>query len=161
MKQNLAAGLVMCRKANGTLQYFLVHPGGPYYARKDAGVWSIPKGIPEKGEDLMQAAQREFFEETGIKSSPPFHDIGTVRQKGGKVVQAWAFRGSWDPESGITCNTFTLEWPPRSGRMMEFPEVDRARWMAYDEAVSMINPAQVPFLDRAKRAMGTAPHGDF
>lgn len=158
MKQNLAAGLVMCRNANGTLQYFLVHPGGPFYAKKDAGVWSIPKGIPEEGEDLIQTAQREFFEETGIRASPPFHDIGTVRQKGGKIVQAWAFLGSWDPASGITCNTFTLEWPPRSGRMTDFPEVDRARWMAYDEAVSMINPAQVPFLDRAKHAMETASH---
>lgn len=103
MKQNLAAGLLMYRDANGTLQYFLVHPGGPYFTMKDAGVWSIPKGIPEEGEDLMQAAQREFFEETGIKAVEPFQDIGTVRQKGGKVVQAWAFEGSWDPDSGITC----------------------------------------------------------
>lgn len=153
MKQNLAAGLLMYTDANGTLQYFLVHPGGPYFTKKDAGVWSIPKGIPEEGEDLMQAAQREFFEETGIRALEPFHDIGTVRQKGGKVVQAWAFEGSWDPGSGITCNNFSLEWPPRSGRMMEFPEVDKARWMPYEEAINMINPAQIPFLDRLKHVM--------
>lgn len=155
MKQNLAAGLLMCRHVNGGLQFFLVHPGGPFYKNKDAGVWSIPKGIPEEGEDLMQAAQREFLEETGLRSTAPFYDIGTVKQKGGKVVHGWAFRGSWDPESGITCNNFSLEWPPRSGRMMDFPEVDKARWMEYGEAVRMINPAQIPFLDRTKEMMGT------
>jgi predicted NUDIX family NTP pyrophosphohydrolase len=150
MTSNIAAGLLMCRVSNGLLEYFLVHPGGPFYKNKDAGVWSIPKGIPEEGEDLMQTAQREFVEETGIKPIPPFHDLGTIKQKGGKTVRAWAFVGSWDPVNGISCNTFSLQWPPRSGKMVQFPEVDRALWTDYGMAVSLINPAQVPFLDRAK-----------
>lgn len=150
MNQNLAAGLLMCRFSEGVLQYFLVHPGGPYYAKKDAGVWTIPKGLPEDSEELIDTARREFFEETGIGSSPPFHNIGTVKQKGGKVVHAWTFLGNWDPETGITCNNFSLEWPPRSGKMVEFPEMDKAKWMDHEEATTMINPAQIPFLDRAK-----------
>ena len=152
MNQNLAAGLLMCKISLKVLQYFLVHPGGPYYVRKDAGIWTIPKGLPEPGEALIDTARREFLEETGIRPNPPFHEIGTVKQKGGKVVYAWTFLGDWDPASGITCNTFTLEWPPKSGKTAAFPEVDKARWMVYEEAVTMINPAQVPFLGRAKEA---------
>jgi predicted NUDIX family NTP pyrophosphohydrolase len=154
MNQNLAAGLLMCRISEGVVQYFLVHPGGPFYVKKDAGVWTIPKGLPEDGEDLIDTARREFFEETGLKSNPPYHDIGTVKQKGGKVVHAWTFLGDWNPEAGITCNNFTLEWPPRSGKMVEFPEMDKAKWMDYEEAKRMINPAQIPFLDRAKEMHG-------
>ena len=149
MKRNLAAGLLMCRVSNGVLHYFLVHPGGPYYKNKDAGVWSIPKGIPEDGEDLIHTAQREFFEETGIKATPPLHEIGTIKQKGGKEVHAWSFTGKWDPETGIDCNNFSLEWPPHSGKIVEFPEVDKAMWMDYAKAISMIIPEQVPFMDRA------------
>lgn len=158
MKQHLAAGLLMCNHLTGTVQFFLVHPGGPYYANKDAGVWTIPKGIPEENEELMDTARREFFEETGIPSRPPFHDIGTVKQKGGKVVHAWTFLGEWDPATGISCNNFTMEWPPRSGKMGEFPEMDRGKWMDYEEARRMINAAQIPFLDRAKALyLGSAP----
>lgn len=158
MKQDLAAGLLMCNLQEGSLQYFLVHPGGPYYANKDAGAWTIPKGIPEENEELIDTARREFFEETGIIPGPPFRDIGSVKQKGGKVVHAWTFLGSWDPDTGISCNRFTMEWPPRSGKMMEFPEMDKGKWMGYDEAKSMINPAQIPFLDRAKALYaGSAP----
>jgi predicted NUDIX family NTP pyrophosphohydrolase len=152
MKPNLAAGLLMCRISAETPEYFLVHPGGPFFKNKDAGVWSIPKGIPEEAETFLVAAQREFFEETGIKPTPPFHEIGTVKQKGGKVVYAWTFLGAWDPRDGIKCNTFPLEWPPRSGKIVNFPEVDKGRWMEYAEAIRMINPAQIPFLERAKAA---------
>src|SRR5688572_27207668 len=155
MKRNLAAGLLMCRVSEGVLQYFLVHPGGPFYKNKDAGVWSIPKGIPEEGEDLIDTAQREFFEETGIKAIRPFHEIGTIKQKGGKEVHAWTFRGKWDPETGINCNNFSLEWPPRSGKMVDFPEVDKAMWMDYAKAIAMIISEQVPFLDRAATILNT------
>jgi len=150
MNHHIAAGLLMCSVSEGIVHYFLVHPGGPFYAKKDAGVWTIPKGLPEEEEDLMDTARREFLEETGITPGPPFHDIGTVKQKGGKVVHAWSFLGDWDPDKGITCNTFILEWPPRSGKMAEFPEMNKAKWMDYAEATRMINPAQIPFLDRAK-----------
>lgn len=149
MKENVAAGLLMCRLSSGPLEYFLVHPGGPFYKNRNEGVWSIPKGLPEEGEDLMATARREFFEETGIISSPPFHELGAVRQKGGKLVHAWTFEGDWDPASGIQCNTFSLEWPPRSGKKMEFPEVDKAKWMDFNEAVTLILPAQLPLLERA------------
>jgi predicted NUDIX family NTP pyrophosphohydrolase len=154
MKQNLAAGLLMWRETDGNAEYFLVHPGGPFFKSKDVGVWSIPKGIPEEGEGLLDTAQREFFEETGIHPSPPFRDIGSVRQKGGKLVHAWMFSGAWDPQTGIKCNTFALEWPPRSGKIVNFPEVDRARWMDYHEATRMINSAQIPFLEKARALHG-------
>jgi predicted NUDIX family NTP pyrophosphohydrolase len=151
MAENLAAGLLMCRLSNGVLEYFLVHPGGPYYKNKDPGVWSIPKGIPEGTEELIHTAQREFFEETGIKPEPPFYDIGFIRQKAGKMVHAWTFCGAWNPENGISCNHFLLEWPPDSGRNVEFPEVDKARWMIYAEAITHIIPEQIPLLDRAQK----------
>ena len=146
----------MCRLSQDALQFFLVHPGGPFYTKREAGVWTIPKGLPEDGEELIQTAQREFFEETGIKATPPFFPLGTVRQKSGKVVHAWTFRGEWEPETGIHCNTFSLEWPPHSGKKMDFPEVDKARWMEFDEAVAMILPAQLPFLERARAVFARA-----
>ena len=151
MKSNVAAGLLMCRLSGGQLEYFLVHPGGPFFLRKDIGAWSIPKGIPEEGENLMDTAQREFFEETGLKPIPPFISIEHIKQKGGKVVHAWAFLGSWDSQAGIKCNTFTMEWPPRSGNQAEFPEVDKAQWANYTEASRLIRPEQIPFLDRAQK----------
>ncbi len=141
----------MCRIPHGIPEYFLVHPGGPFYKNRDGGVWTIPKGLPEKGEDFLETAEREFFEETGIRPKPPFRELGTIRQKGGKVVHAWTFLGEWQPESGIQCNTFSLEWPPHSGKKMDFPEVDKARWMEFDEATRMILPAQFPLLERAKK----------
>jgi predicted NUDIX family NTP pyrophosphohydrolase len=148
--QNISAGLLMCRfYSTHTLQFFLVHPGGPFYTNKNEGVWSIPKGIPNENEDLLAAAQREFKEETGIIPGEPFIPLDSVKQKGGKIVHAWAFIGEWNAESGIVSNTFKLEWPPRSGKFQEFPEQDRAEWMDYDTAVKHINPAQVAFLDRA------------
>ena len=158
MTSNIAAGLLMCRWSRDQLQFFLVHPGGPYFKSKDAGVWSIPKGIPEPGEELLAAAQREFNEETGLQSKPPFHPLGTIRQKGGKVVHGWTFAGEWNPDDGITCNTFEIEWPPRSGRFQEFPEQDRAAWMNFEEAKNHINPHQVPFLERAVQLQSKISH---
>jgi predicted NUDIX family NTP pyrophosphohydrolase len=146
----VAAGLLMCRKTGKEVEYFLVHPGGPFFQKKEYGVWTIPKGLPDENEDLLATAQREFFEETGIKASPPFYDIGKIRQKGGKTVHAWAFSGSWVPDTGILCNTFTLEWPPRSGKKVEFPEVDKAGWFTRASASTLMIPEQIPFLERAR-----------
>lgn len=154
MATNLAAGLLMCRKLGNALEYFLVHPGGPFFKNKNEGVWTIPKGIPEGEETLVIAAQREFFEETGIKPSPPLLEIGFIKQKGGKVVHAWTFVGAWNEEDGISCNTFSMEWPPRSGKRVEFAEVDKGSWMNYDNAVKHIIAEQIPFLDSAKKIYG-------
>lgn len=139
----------MCRKKDNALQFFLVHPGGPFYATKDKGVWSIPKGLPNEGEELLSTAQREFQEETGLVAKPPFHELGYIRQKGGKIVHAWAFAGEWDPNNGIRSNTFKIEWPPQSGEFRDFPEQDRAEWMTIEMARESINPAQIQFLERA------------
>ena len=150
--QNIAAGLLMCKIEKGTLHFFLVHPGGPFFKNKDAGAWSIPKGIPESTEkDLLMIATREFLEETGITPSEPYEAIGHVQQKAGKIVHAWTFLGEWDPAAGIKSNTFPLEWPPKSGKFQQFPEMDKGAWFTYEEAISKINPAQVAFLDRAKK----------
>jgi predicted NUDIX family NTP pyrophosphohydrolase len=126
----------------------LVHPGGPFWAKKDAGAWSIPKGEYVDGEeDPLACARREFEEELGTPAPGDLVPLGEVRQKSGKRVTAWAAAGDLDP-TGVASNTFTMEWPPRSGRMQEFPEIDRAAWFALDEAREKINPAQAAFLDR-------------
>ena len=109
------------------LQVLLAHPGGPYFVSKDDGAWSIPKGEPEPDEDLLLTAQREFEEETGLKPTGPFIPLKPIQQKGGKIVHAWAFKGDCDPAT-LKSNTFTMEWPPNSGRQMEFPEIDRAEF---------------------------------
>ena len=143
-----SAGILLYRHGEAGLEVLLVHPGGPFWARKDLGAWSIPKGEHEEGEDARAAALREFAEELGSPPSPAdLDDLGTVRQKAGKVVQAWALEGDLDA-GAVRSNTFTLQWPPRSGRMQEFPEVDRAQWFALDDARERINPAQAAFLDR-------------
>jgi predicted NUDIX family NTP pyrophosphohydrolase len=149
-----SAGLLMCRKQNDSLEFFLVHPGGPYYMKKNEGVWSIPKGIPDDGEDLLLAAQREFYEETCLAPHPPFYSLGSLKTKAGKIIHAWTFLGEWDSSQKITSNTFPMEWPPRSGKRIMIPEVDRAEWMTFEKAVKMINPNQIPFLERAKEALG-------
>ena len=137
-----SAGLLMYRIEDGTLQVLLAHPGGPLFKNKDEGAWTIPKGEVEAGEDLFEAAKREFEEETGINPTGPFTALTPVMQKGGKVVHAWAFQCDCDP-SDIVSNTFTMEWPPRSGRQMEFPEIDRADFFDVVEASRKINPAQL------------------
>ena len=151
---NVAAGLLMCRKPKDELEFFLVHPGGPFYVKKNEGVWSIPKGLPENGEDLLTAAQREFFEETGVKPSPPFESLGFVKLKSGKAIHAWSFTGEWDSSKGIVSNIFKMEWPPSSKKFINIPEVDRAEWMPLEKAEKLINPQQVPFLTRAQLIYG-------
>ena len=139
---------MLFRRAEGALEVLLVHPGGPFWARRDAGAWSVPKGEYGPDEDAFDAARREFEEELG--AAPPDGqalDLGEIKQKGGKLVCAWAIEGDLDP-SGIESNTFTLEWPPRSGRMRSFPEVDRAEWFTPEAAREKINPGQATLLDR-------------
>lgn len=151
-KQNIAAGLLMCRIQANEVEFFLVHPGGPFFKNKDEGVWSIPKGIPEHtSEELLAAALREFEEETGITPKGDFKSIGWIQQKAGKIVHAWTFLGEWDPATGIKSNLFSIEWPPKSGKLQQFPEMDRAAWLTYSDAAMKINPAQLPFLDRARK----------
>lgn len=148
-----SAGLLMYRMRPGGVEVFLVHPGGPFWAKKDAGAWSIPKGEYAGGEDPLAAARREFAEETGIVPQGTFVELGEVRQAGGKVVAGWAFEGDCDP-AAIRSNTFTLEWPPGSGRSREFPEVDRAGWFGPDAAAEKILAGQLPFLERLARTLG-------
>jgi predicted NUDIX family NTP pyrophosphohydrolase len=136
---------VLLRRSSG--EVLLVHPGGPLWARRDAGAWSIPKGEYVDGEDAIVAARREFLEELGVEPPSELRDLGTVRQKNGKEVRAYLGEGDLDVDA-VVSNTFTIEWPPRSGRMASFPEIDRAGWFSVDEARSKLNPAQVEFLDR-------------
>jgi predicted NUDIX family NTP pyrophosphohydrolase len=143
-----SAGILLYRRSGADVEVLLVHPGGPFWAKKDAGAWSIPKGEYEDGEDARACALREFSEELG--APPPdgeLVDLGEVRQKAGKIVTAWALEGDADADQ-IRSNTFTMEWPPRSGQTKEFPEIDRAQWFALDEARTRILPAQAPLLDR-------------
>jgi predicted NUDIX family NTP pyrophosphohydrolase len=143
----LSAGLVMYRKSESLPEVYLVHPGGPFWAKKEEGAWTIPKGLIEEGESKLEAAKREFAEETSIIPSGPFIDLGEIRQKSGKQVYAWAFEGDCDPPP-IKSNTFTLEWPPKSGRISEFPEVDQGKFFGIMEARRKINPQQVEFINR-------------
>lgn len=142
----VSAGLLMYRLVGGEVQFLLVHPGGPYFRHKDEGAWSIPKGEREPDEDPLAAAIREFGEEVGFAPTGPFLPLTPVRQKGGKTVHAWAFEGDCDP-GAIVCNTFAIEWPPRSGRHEAFPEIDRAGFFGLEEAVRKINAGQVPLID--------------
>lgn len=143
-----SAGLLMYRSINSQLEFFLIHPGGPFYKNKNEGVWSIAKGIPDDNEDLLLAAQREFQEETGITPMGPFMELGQAKTKSGKIIHAWAFAGTWNESDGIKSNTFLLEWPPKSGKKTEVPEADRAKWCNYKEAYELINPQQRIFLDK-------------
>ena len=143
-----SAGILLYRSTHGESEVLLVHPGGPFWARKDAGAWSIPKGEHGDDEDPQACARREFEEETGTALAPgALADLGTVKLKSGKVVAAWAAEGDLDPDA-ITSNTFEMEWPPRSGRTQAFPEVDRAGWFGLEEAREKLNPAQAAFIDR-------------
>ena len=142
-----SAGLLMYRRNNRRLEVFLVHPGGPLWAKKDLGAWSIAKGEYAEGELPLEAARREFEEETGFVATGDFLELGAVQQAGGKVVSAWAFEGDCDPGKLIS-NRCEIEWPPRSGRQIEIPEVDRASWFSIAEAKERILKSQVPFLER-------------
>ncbi|HEV2245751.1 MAG TPA: NUDIX domain-containing protein [Terriglobia bacterium] len=142
----LSAGLMMYRIRGGRVELLLVHPGGPFWNKKDAGAWSIPKGEISAEEDELEAARREFFEETGVLPKGEFRLLGEIVQKGGKVVRAWAFEGDYAPAT-LKSNTFTMEWPPRSGKQQEFPEIDRAAFFTPEEARKRINPAQAKFID--------------
>lgn len=143
----LSAGLLMYRRTENDLEVLLVHPGGPFFAKKDDGAWSIPKGEAAEGEDLLATACREFEEETGIRPAGPFRKLAPVKLKSGKVVHAWAFEGNCDPAT-VRSNTFTMEWPPRSGRKQEFPEIDRAAFFPLEEAARKINPGQLALLEQ-------------
>ncbi len=146
-----SAGLIMYRRVSG-LEVFLVHPGGPHFAKKDLGIWTIPKGEYLEDELPLDAAKREFHEETGFPVSGPFLDLGSITQKGGKIVTAWAFEGNCDPAKMIS-NHCEVEWPPRSGRMIEIPEADRGAWFSIDEAKEHIKETQIPLLDRLLTAL--------
>lgn len=148
MGKRLSAGLLMFRRSNNDLEFLLAHPGGPYFQERDEGWWTIPKGLSEPNEDLLQTAIREFQEETGIVSQPPYLALGNVKQKGGKVVHAWAFAGDWQECDRFQCNSFRMEWPPNSGKFQQFPEVDQIAWMDTDTALRKINQAQATFIHR-------------
>lgn len=147
----------MVRKAEEGLEVLLVHPGGPYFRNKDDGAWTVPKGEVAEGEDLLTRAQTEFEEELGIPAPAAANwiELGSVKQKGGKTVHAWAFEGNLPDAFVIVSNTFDLEWPPRSGRILQFPEIDRAEFFSREKAREKINEAQVAFLDRLVEALQT------
>jgi predicted NUDIX family NTP pyrophosphohydrolase len=146
MPTKASAGVLLYRRRASGLEVFLVHPGGPFWARKDVGAWSIPKGEIEPGESPIDAARREFAEETGSVVAGTFASLGWVRMRSGKVVHAWAVEGEIDADT-IRSNVFTLEWPPRSGRRRQYPEADRAAWFPLDEARRRILAAQSPLID--------------
>jgi predicted NUDIX family NTP pyrophosphohydrolase len=151
-----SAGILLFRRNGGGPEFLLVHPGGPFWKKRDQGAWTIPKGGIEEGEDPRDCALREFAEELG---APPeltpqeLIELGSVRQRAGKVVEAWAAEAEFDPTT-LASNTFSLEWPPRSGREQDFPEVDRAEWFGVEEARRKILPAQTDFLDRVLEHLG-------
>lgn len=146
MTQKASAGLLLYRRSREGVEVLLVHPGGPYWVRKDDGAWSIPKGECKTGEDLLPAARREFEEETGVAVDGEFRALAAARLRGGKVVHAWALEQDL-PLDGLASTTFDMEWPPRSGRMQSFPEVDRYGWFALDDARAKINEGQRALLD--------------
>jgi predicted NUDIX family NTP pyrophosphohydrolase len=148
-----SAGLLMYRhNADGVLEVLLAHPGGPFWQAKDDGAWTLPKGEYEDTEEPLAAAQREFIEETGFAVTPPFIPLGEVVQKSGKRIAAWAFAGECET-SRLRCNTFEMEWPPRSGRRQSYPEIDRVAWLEPEAAERKINPAQRPLLTRLDKAL--------
>ena len=153
-----SAGLLLYRRREGRLEVLLVHPGGPLWAQKDAGAWSIPKGEHGPEEDPLAAARREFAEETGFTATGPFLPLTPLKQKSGKLIQAFACEGEAAP-GDLTSNTFTLEWPPHSGSMKEFPEVDRAAWFSLAEALEKIHPGQAGFLEELARLLGKISGG--
>lgn len=151
-----SAGLLLYRHGRGGLEVFLAHPGGPFWAKKDAGAWTIPKGLMEVGEDPLATACREFEEETGIGPEPPFLPLGSIRLKTGKVIHAWAWLGDADA-AAIRSNIARAEWPRRSGRWIQFPEVDRCAWFDPATARKKMNPAQAELIDRLEHLLAHPP----
>lgn len=154
MAKKSTAGLLLYRRVGG-LEVFLIHPGGPFWAKKELGAWSLPKGEIDEGEEPLDAAKREFTEETGFAIDGEFHPLEPIKQSGGKLVFAWAVEGDCDPAQ-LCSNLFSMEWPPRSGKTQEFPEVDRGAWFDIAEARKRILPAQAPFLDQLLAIMREA-----
>jgi len=150
--RNISAGLLLYRRPRGALELFLAHPGGPFWRGRDLGAWTIPKGLVTPGEQLIDAARREFEEETGIVPQEPFLPLGSVRQKAGKVIHAWAWEGDADPAT-IVSNTTSCEWPRGSGRSLTYPEVDRCAWFEPGAARTRLNPAQAELIDRLEAAL--------
>lgn len=152
MAKKLSAGILLYRKQEGAIEVFLVHPGGPFWAKKDDGAWSIPKGEYSEGEDALTVAKREFQEETGCQVSGDGLALAPLKQPSGKVIAAWAVVGEIDPAS-IRSNTFSIEWPPKSGKLEEFPEVDRGMWCDLVTARKKLLPGQRPFLDQLQQLL--------
>lgn len=152
-RSRVSAGLLMFRRKGGALEVLLAHPGGPFFARKDEGAWTIPKGEAAPDEDLLTRAQIEFEEELGIRPTGNWIELGSIKQKGRKTVHAWAFEGDLPDSFELKSNTFEIEWPPRSGKLKQFPEVDRAEFFGEEVGRRKINPAQVPFFDRLADAL--------
>ncbi len=152
-RSHVSAGLLMFRRKGGMLEVLLVHPGGPFFARKDEGAWTIPKGEAAPDEDLLTRAQIEFEEELGIRPHGNWIELGSIKQKGGKTVHAWAFEGDLSSSFQLKSNTFEIEWPPRSEKLKQFPEIDRAEFFTDEVARRKINPAQTLFLDRLANAL--------
>jgi predicted NUDIX family NTP pyrophosphohydrolase len=153
LRSRISAGLLMFRRRNKELEVLLVHPGGPFFSRKDDGVWTIPKGEAAPGEDLLTRAQIEFEEELGFEPRGGWIELGSIKQKGGKTVHAWAFEGELPESFELKSNLFEMEWPPRSGRRKTFPEIDQALFFSEELARRKINPAQLSFLDRLRVAV--------
>lgn len=147
-----SAGLILFRKRNQKLEVLLVHPGGPFWSKKDHGAWFIPKGELAEGEEPLAGAKREFEEETALKPEGNFLPLGTVKQKSGKTIHAWALAGDCDPDT-LKSNTFTIEWPPKSGMMREFPEIDRAGFFTVAQAKAKMHPVEFPFLVRLQECL--------
>jgi predicted NUDIX family NTP pyrophosphohydrolase len=152
-----SAGLLMFRRGAVGAEVLLAHPGGPFWVRRDEAAWTLPKGEIDPGEDALAAGRREFLEETGFASEPPFLPLGELRQKSGKRITAWAFEGDADPAL-LVSNEFDMEWPPRSGRMQSFPEVDRVQWFGLKEARRKLIAGQAPFIDALEQWLqGSGP----
>jgi predicted NUDIX family NTP pyrophosphohydrolase len=157
-RASVSAGLLLYRRANGSLEVFLAHPGGPFWSNRDDGAWTIPKGVVAEGEALLDGARREFEEETGIPPQAPFVPLGSIRQKAGKTVHAWAWEGDADPTK-VTSNTSRVEWPRNSGKWIVYPEVDRCGWFDLATARTKLNPAQAELLDRLEATLSGSESG--
>ncbi|HEY4307320.1 MAG TPA: NUDIX domain-containing protein [Gemmatimonadaceae bacterium] len=156
-RRAVSSGILLYRRTKGMLEIFLAHPGGPFWAKRDDGAWTIPKGVVDDGEELLDGARREFREETGIEATGPYESIGSVKQKAGKTVHAWAWEGDADP-STIVSNTTKTEWPRGSGKWLTYPEIDRCAWFDVETARAKINPAQSAFIDRVASLLENSGH---